>query len=168
MLFLARSSDSSDGGEALFQASAISKSQAIPEHYLRQILSQLRAAGLVRSVRGPSGGHGLARAPSDISVGEIIQCLEGTLTCVEGILDMPCTIEVGPQHCVIKEFLLDVKAQIEALVYGTSLADMARRQIYLSERAVLVQPRFLRQPSGKSRAREYTDGQVVVERADTP
>jgi len=166
MLYLARSHERDGDAPELHNASAISESQAIPSHYLKQILSQLRAAGLVRSVRGPSGGHGLARPAKDISIGEIIQCLEGTLTCVEGILDMPCSISVGPKHCVIKEFLLDVKAQIEALLYGTSLADMAERQTYLSERAVLVQPRFLRRPSDKSRAREYTEAQGVVEHPD--
>lgn len=158
MLYLARS-----GPDALLHSSAISDAQGIPGHYLKQILSQLRAAGLVRSVRGPAGGHGLARESATISVGEIVQCLEGTLTCVDGILDMPCTIAVGPSHCAIKEFLLDVKAQMEALLFGTSLKDMAERQVYLSARKVLVQPRFLQRPSDKSRAREYTEEQDIAE-----
>jgi DNA-binding IscR family transcriptional regulator len=101
----------------------------------------------------------VARLPGDISVGEVVQSLEGTLTCVDGILDMPCSISVGPSHCAIKEFLLDVKSQMEALLFGTSLADLANRQLYLSERAVLVQPRFLKHPSDKSRAREYTESE---------
>ena len=50
------------------------------------------------------------------------------MTCVEGILDMPCTIHVGPDHCVIKEFLIGVKDKIERILHGTSLADLAERQ----------------------------------------
>lgn len=121
-------------------AQAISETQAIPPHYLKQILIQLRAGGLIRSARGPSGGHLLARSSEDISVGEIIGCLEGQLTCVDGILDMPCTIQVGPDHCVIKEFLMEVKERIEALLNGTSLADLASRQVTITETGHIVQP----------------------------
>ncbi len=120
-------------------AQTISEAQAIPPHYLKQILTQLRAAGLIRSARGPSGGHALARESDSISVGEIIGCLEGQLTCVEGILDMPCAIHVGPDHCVIKEFLIDVKDQIERILHGTSLADLAQRQDVITESGYVIQ-----------------------------
>ncbi|MEM6732161.1 MAG: Rrf2 family transcriptional regulator, partial [Myxococcota bacterium] len=45
--------------------------------YLRQLLTQLRSAGLVRSVRGPHGGYMLARNPKEITMGEVIEVLEG-------------------------------------------------------------------------------------------
>lgn len=59
------------------QISAIARRQQIPEDYLRQLLTQLRSAGIVRSVRGPRGGYMLARAPGLITMGEIIEVLEG-------------------------------------------------------------------------------------------
>jgi Rrf2 family protein len=120
-------------------AHTISEAQAIPQHYLKQILIQLRAAGLIRSARGPSGGHALARHSTEITVGEIIGCLEGQLTCVDGILDMPCTIHVGPDHCVIKEFLIDVKDKIERILHGTSLADLSSRQATITESGFVIQ-----------------------------
>jgi Rrf2 family protein len=55
----------------------IAERQEIPDQYLAQLLSVLRRAGIVRSVRGPSGGHTLAKDPSEISVGEIIELLDG-------------------------------------------------------------------------------------------
>lgn len=55
----------------------IAERQGIPEQYLAQILSVLRRAGIVNSVRGPSGGHVLARAPNEVSVGEIVEMLDG-------------------------------------------------------------------------------------------
>ncbi len=143
MLYLAmRSADRSH----LLQASEISEAQDIPPHYLKQILSRLRSAGLIRSTRGPSGGHGLARDPADISVGEIIQCLEGQLTSINAVLDMPCSIAVGPQHCVIKEFLVSVKSEIERLLYAKSLAALVDRQQVLSDDKILVQPRIMHPP----------------------
>lgn len=59
------------------QISAIAKRQQIPEDYLRQLLTQLRTAGVVRSVRGPHGGYMLARTPDSITMGEVIEVLEG-------------------------------------------------------------------------------------------
>ena len=154
MLYLAMKASERDG---LVQASEISEAQDIPEHYLKQILARLRSAGLVRSARGPAGGHGLARDPRDISVGEVIQCLEGQLTHIQTILDMPCSIAVGSQHCVIKEFLVEVKDAIEALLSARSLADLALRQDTLSRERILVQPRIMRRAGAQRRAVPLTD-----------
>jgi len=148
MLYLAmKESD----GEHLLQAQEISEVQDIPPHYLKQILSRLRAAGLVRATRGPSGGHGLSRPSTEISVGEVIQCLEGQLTSIDAILDLPCNIRVGPQHCVIKEFLVEVKNVVESILYQKTLADLAGRQDALSLNRILVQPRIMRPPNAKTR-----------------
>lgn len=127
----------------LRHAQDISTTQDIPPHYLKQILIQLRGSGLVSSTRGPSGGHSLARAPKEITVGEILACLEGEVTGVESVLAMPCRIKVGPDYCVIKELLLEVKNLVEGLLYSTTLDDLANRQCELSADRILVQPRFL-------------------------
>ncbi len=55
----------------------ISESSAIPERYLVQILLQLKAAGLVVSTRGASGGYHLARPASAISLSEVLTAIEG-------------------------------------------------------------------------------------------
>ena len=55
----------------------IAARQGIPEQYLAQLLAVLRRAGYVKSVRGPSGGHSLAKAPEEITVAEIIELLDG-------------------------------------------------------------------------------------------
>ena len=65
-----------DRGEPV-QVHTIAQRQKIPEDYLRQLLVNLRLAGLVRSVRGPHGGYLLAKAPVDISMGEVLDVLEG-------------------------------------------------------------------------------------------
>jgi Rrf2 family protein len=135
-------SSGADPTGTLRHARDISTTQDIPSH-LKQILIKLRSAGLVKSTRGPSGGHSLGKPPAEITVGEILACLEGEVTGVEGVLAMPCHIGVGPDHCVIKELLLEVKARVEELLYTTTLADLAERQCQLSAERVLVQPRFL-------------------------
>jgi len=124
-------------------AQEISETQDIPPHYLKQILARLRAAGLVRSSRGPTGGHALGRDAYDIPVGEVVRCLEGGISGVDSILAMPCNIGVGPSHCVIKEMLLEVKRLVEDYLDETSMGALADRQRELSTRKILVQPRFL-------------------------
>lgn len=128
-----------------FHAQEISEAQDIPPHYLKQILGRMRAAGLLRSTRGRCGGHALARDAGEITVGEVIGCLEGELTGVEGILAMPCSIGVGPSHCVIKELLLEVKRRVEELLETTTIAQLAERQRVLSSQQILVTPRWMRQ-----------------------
>ena len=49
----------------------------VPKHYAQQILMKLRQAGLVKSIRGTEGGFALAKAPSTISIGQVVRVLEG-------------------------------------------------------------------------------------------
>lgn len=59
------------------QIRQIAADQQIPDRYLEQLLSVLRKAGLVRSQRGSRGGYFLARAPWQITLLEVISCIEG-------------------------------------------------------------------------------------------
>ncbi len=64
-------------GGAPVQSHDIAARQGIPESYLNQLLILLRRAGLIRSVRGPQGGHHLARAARAISLADIVGALDG-------------------------------------------------------------------------------------------
>jgi len=65
------------------QLGDIARRQNISVKYLEQILIPLKKAHYVESVRGPKGGHVLARPPADITVGEIVALMEETTTLVE-------------------------------------------------------------------------------------
>jgi Rrf2 family transcriptional regulator, iron-sulfur cluster assembly transcription factor len=54
----------------------VAKRQGISVKYLEQIIIPLKKANYVQSVRGPKGGHVLARPPEEITVGEIVALLE--------------------------------------------------------------------------------------------
>src|SRR5258707_5582886 len=64
-------------GQGPVQCAEIAASQKIPESYLDQLLSSLRRVGIVHSVRGPHGGHELARDPRQLTLGDIFTALEG-------------------------------------------------------------------------------------------
>ncbi|MDE2691958.1 MAG: Rrf2 family transcriptional regulator [Acidobacteriota bacterium] len=106
----------------------IAVNQGIPEPYLRQILAALARDHLIRSNRGPQGGHLLGRPAEKISMHDILVALEGHTTSIDHILAQPCTIGVGPKHCAIREVFLSVKEAVETILCNYSLADLAARQ----------------------------------------
>ena len=61
----------------------IARRQEISEGYLEHLLPPLKAAGLVNSRRGPHGGYMLAKTPSEITLREVVQVLEGSLSPAE-------------------------------------------------------------------------------------
>ena len=59
------------------QAKAIAKQQGIPSRFIEQILQGLKQAGIVRSLRGAQGGYTLAQDPSQISLAELVNSMNG-------------------------------------------------------------------------------------------
>src|SRR4051812_42677637 len=80
------------------QSREIAARQEIPESYLNQLLVILRRAGLVRSVRGASGGYVLGREPHHLSVAQVIQALHGQ----DLLGDMPANGGGAPSAWVIR------------------------------------------------------------------
>ncbi len=62
---------------------SIATRQGISERYLEQLMTMLKKAGLVKSIRGAGGGYVLAREMEKISVGDVLRALEGDLKPVE-------------------------------------------------------------------------------------
>jgi uncharacterized repeat protein (TIGR04076 family) len=60
----------------------ISKTRGISKKYLEQITIPLKKANYIKSVRGVSGGHVLAKPPDEITLGEIVAVLEGSKSIV--------------------------------------------------------------------------------------
>lgn len=63
--------------------SSIACRQGISERYLEQLMAMLKKAELVKSVRGAGGGYVLARESGEISVGDVLRALEGSLEPVD-------------------------------------------------------------------------------------
>ncbi|MBD1910558.1 MULTISPECIES: Rrf2 family transcriptional regulator [unclassified Leptolyngbya] len=63
-------------GEPL-QIRQIAAEQHIPDRYLEQLLATLRRGGLVRSQRGAKGGYVLAQEPWQVTLFDVVSCIEG-------------------------------------------------------------------------------------------
>ena len=74
-----------NGNQGPVQMGEISKRQDISVKYLEQLIRPLKQANMVNSVRGPKGGHLLAKKPEDITLGQIVRLFEGQSELVECI-----------------------------------------------------------------------------------
>jgi Rrf2 family protein len=94
----------------------IAERTAVPASYLEQIMTQLRGAGIVRSVRGPLGGYRLNHHPNEITLGRVVRVFQGQLApiaCATRSLPAYCPMEVG---CSLKGVWQQVRdATIEIL-----------------------------------------------------
>lgn len=72
--------------EGPVQIRNVSKRENISVKYLEQLIIPLKKANFIKSVRGPKGGHMLAKPPEAITIGEIVRVLEGGInlsSCIE-------------------------------------------------------------------------------------
>lgn len=75
--------------EAPMQIRDISANASIPQNYLEQLLSKLRRADLVTSIRGARGGYLLAKSSKDIKIVDILVALEDDIKIVDSKVDNP-------------------------------------------------------------------------------
>ena len=62
------------------QAKIIAQRQGIPSRFIEQILQHLKQAGIIRSLRGAQGGYTLAQHPSQISLADLVNSMNGWAT----------------------------------------------------------------------------------------
>src|SRR5688572_26236921 len=113
-------------GEGPVQSATIASRQSIPEPYLDQLLTSLRRAGFIRSVRGPQGGHALIRSPSDLKLSEAITSLEGSLAPI-GCLDDPQGCP-KTSSCSLRPVWCEIEAATRRILDGITIADLAERE----------------------------------------
>ena len=118
---------SSHYGSGPMQSSEIALRRHIPEQYLDQLLTALRKAGFIRSMRGPSGGHELVRPPSEICVREVIESLEGSLAPVAW-LDEPPELTDHPHQCGQREIWERIRSTTAEILSSYSVADLVERE----------------------------------------
>lgn len=102
----------------------ISRRQNMPTTYLEQILSRLKRAGLIRSIRGAQGGYTLSRKASHITIGEATKTLDGPQI-LAGCQDDNCHSEC--EHgtpCVSALFWMKLEDEINRRLDSTSLQDL--------------------------------------------
>jgi len=112
-------------GSGPLRVKTIAQSQDISVKYLEQLMSILRSAGFVRSIRGSKGGYMLAKAPNQIKLSDVFDCLEGPVTTVECVEDKDyCARDAD---CVARQVWAQVQQAINNVLQSITLQDLVDR-----------------------------------------
>ena len=108
----------------------IAQRHHIPLKYLEQILAELKRGGVLESRRGVNGGYTLARAPEQISVGEVLRIVDGAFaesSCIHN--EAMGGVCVEGQSCGLKQTWRDVQDAVEKILFATSFEDVRKRTL---------------------------------------
>jgi FeS assembly SUF system regulator len=111
--------------DVAYAARDVAERTNIPQPTVSKVLKLLARAGLVASERGKHGGYRLARAPSRITIAEIIDAVEGPIAMTECSTDTesPCELVGG---CPMEANWIRINEAIRQALSTITLANMAR------------------------------------------
>ena len=112
-------------GNGPLQLRVIARDQGVSVKYLEQLMAMLKAAGIVRSVRGSKGGYILAKTPGQIKVSECFQCLEGTLITTECVEDESFCERTN--DCIARQVWTEVQEAVMGVLQSMTLQDLVDR-----------------------------------------
>ena len=115
------------GKGELVKVKDIASRQEISEKYMEQIISVLKKAGYVKSIRGAQGGYMLTRKPEEYTVGMILRAAEGSLAPVS-CLDEDINHCEHAGRCTTLTIWQQLKDAIDNVVDNTTLADLIEEQ----------------------------------------
>jgi len=110
---------------AYIAISSIAERQSIPAPYLEQLFRYLRKAGILDSLRGPTGGYRLKRPSSEIKIGEIIAAVEKRMDATQcgGVGD--CN---GGSKCLAHNLWMELNSEVDYFLMNISLEDVIKNK----------------------------------------
>jgi len=102
--------------------SVLAENQSLSRKYLHTLLTTLKSAGLVRSIRGPGGGFVLTRPPARIKLREVLRAVEGPLSLVDCVADE--RVCDRSQDCPARRVWEDLSGVVDRALDKVSLASM--------------------------------------------
>jgi Rrf2 family protein len=113
-------------GEGPVQLVEISEAQNIPGKFLTVILSEMKRAGLVDTLRGKEGGYWLAKPPAEITYGNIVRLTRGSLAlvpCASRLAYEKCKKCIDEKVCKLRRVMLAVRDETANVLDQMTLAD---------------------------------------------
>jgi Rrf2 family cysteine metabolism transcriptional repressor len=109
-------------GDGPLLMSTIAERQGLSRKHLHSLLTSLKSAGLVRSVRGPGGGFLLSKVPNQIRLSEVLRALEGPLSLVHCVADRRACDRVN--RCAARKVWQNLTEALEEVLDGVTLQDL--------------------------------------------
>ena len=123
---------------AMLKGDAIAETHGIPTKFLVGVLTTLRTAGILSSMRGKDGGFRLARPAADISVADVMRALEGPLAEVRG--ERPEETEYIGAARHLRDVWIATRVALRGVLEQTSLADIETGNLPTDVAALLSAP----------------------------
>ena len=117
------------------KAEVISEQQHLPRKFLEAILSDLRRARLVESLRGADGGYRLAKPASKIYVADVMRAVDGPLAEVRGL--RPETLEYEGSAARLQDVWVAVRSGLRAVLERISVADVSAGKMPAAVRSMI-------------------------------
>lgn len=100
----------------------LARGAAVPMSMLPGVAKPLRRAGILTTKRGNQGGFALARAPTHITMGDIVGAMEQT-TRINRCLERDCHCLLGcAATCSVRAFYAQVQAWVDAAFADRTIA----------------------------------------------
>jgi len=104
------------------QIKDIAKREKLSVRYLENIFTQLRADGILNSEKGKGGGFYLSRKPTQITMLDIVQSVEGKLSIVDCV-DFPSRCKKA-SICVSREVWQKISIGVKKILKNITLQDL--------------------------------------------
>ena len=127
-----------DNPRALLKGDAIAETHDIPTKFLVGVLTALRTAGILQSMRGRDGGFRLAKPAADIRVAEVMRALEGPLAEVRGERPEETEYLGAAEH--LRDLWIATRVALRSVLETTSLADLETGNLPSEVAALLSAP----------------------------
>ena len=125
-------------GSAPVQAKSIARRQGIPGRFLEQVLHAMKKAGLVSSLRGAQGGYVLSKNPSELSVAEILEALEGPFHAVAGLNGLNPRRHSAKSDALLAKVWNRVYEAERHVLEAITVEELAEEQRQLEEQRTLM------------------------------
>jgi Rrf2 family protein len=119
-----------DYGKGPVQIGEIARDEKIPKSFLENILLELRKMGILGSQLGKAGGYYLLKKPSDVSLADVIDHFEGTLSllyCVSGKAYRPCEFCKDESSCQIRHVFKEIHETTNRILKKATLETLIQR-----------------------------------------
>ncbi|ADO42598.1 transcriptional regulator, BadM/Rrf2 family [Ketogulonicigenium vulgare Y25] len=114
---------------ALVNLGEISKRQDISLPYLEQLFVKLRRADLVESARGPGGGYKLARPMDQISVADILEAVDETVSAMHKGAGVSGGLSGSRAQSLTNRLWEGLSAQVYVFLHQTKLSDIVKNRL---------------------------------------
>jgi len=102
----------------------VAEARRIPLHFLEQLFAGLRRAGVLQSQRGVKGGYSFGRPPSEVTILEVVETVDGRITPPGG---------TGEAARGTEFVWAEARTVLAELLEGLTIADMVEREARLQD-----------------------------------